>query len=349
MAIQKKYSVVRQASSSKFSGSDPAEGQACHSQPVIVDFAVREFGNSAQRSVVVDPHGHTALFGPEICEFLGYYTVRLSFLREDQNFDKAGVGTGVLVNIGDKYFILTAGHCAKEYQSGKTAIGITKQEPHRFTPQVGRCNFRYDEKTSIDFGYIEIPNLHKGNFSSRAKLFMNSKRILVETSEQLHLDKDRMVVAGYPDSMSENSQSTSHGTNGYKFFYNSTIIAGTGTAPRSTIPRAAADMQTVDLSIASTDQVDTISGRFDEFNLPRFSGMSGGGCWRSCCVSGTDWQPSHMKLIGIHIGSDHAGVFAREVLIGHHIRLIAEDFHDLAPLIYETWPALTAAHWATGI
>jgi hypothetical protein len=292
----------------------------------------------------MDKHLETALWGKEICEVLGYYTAAMFFLGEDRNFDKAGIGSGVLVKLAERYFMLTAGHCAKDYQSGRTAIGIARNEPHRFTPQISRVSFRLDESRGIDFGYIEVPAIHAGTFSSRSKLFMSLNRILVETAEQLKQDKDRMVVAGYPGEMTQKSTATKHGTHGYDFFYNSTIIAGTGNASPSTIPAPVAGMQTIDLSVAPEAQINTTSGQFEEMQIPRFRGMSGGGCWRSCFVTGANWEPSHMKLVGIHIGSPQDGRFSREVLIGHHLRLIAEDYSDLQTTIYSAWPDLRESH-----
>lgn len=297
--------------------------------------------------VVVDKHLETALWGEGICTFLGYYTVPIFFLSADMNFDRAGIGSGVLVKIAERLFILTAGHCAEEYRTGQTAIGVAKNEPHRFTPQISRVNSRFDRQRGIDFGYVELPALYERTFSSRSKLFMSQKRILVETPEQLRRDNDRMVVAGYPDAMTQSSTTTRHGTHGYEFFYNSTIIAGTGTAMPSTMPPPCPGMQTIDLSVAPEGQVNTTSGYFDEMQIPRFRGMSGGGCWRSCFEAGGTWEPSQMKLVGIHVGSDDR--FAREILIGHHLRFLAEDYADLASTIYSTWPELGAPCWATGI
>ena len=297
--------------------------------------------------VATDWHLETALWGEEICTFLAYYTVPIFFLAADMNFDKAGIGSGVLVKIAERLFILTAGHCAQDYRTGQTAIGVAKDEPHRFTPQISRLNWRFDEQRGIDFGYVEVPALHERTFSSRSKLFMSPKRILVETPEQLRRDKDRMVVAGYPNAMTQSSASTRHGTHGYEFFYNSTIIAGTGNAMPSTLPPPCPGMQTIDLSVVREGQINTTSGDFEEMQIPTFPGVSGGGCWRSCFEAGGTWEPSQMKLVGLHVGSDDR--FAREVLVGHHLRLVAEDYAELQSTIYSTWPALESEYWATGI
>jgi hypothetical protein len=54
-----------------------------------------------------------------------------------------------------------------------------------------------------------------------------------------------------------------------------------------------------------------------------------------------------MKVVGIHRATMRADVgdgstywFAREVSIGHHLKLIAEDVPELHDQIVATWPAV---------
>ena len=60
------------------------------------------------------------------------------------------------------------------------------------------------------------------------------------------------------------------------------------------------------------------------------------------------WTPTRLRLIGTHAGHldtvppgrEKLYGYAREILIGHHLRLLAEDYADLRDLIYGEWPAL---------
>jgi hypothetical protein len=75
-------------------------------------------------------------------------------------------------------------------------------------------------------------------------------------------------------------------------------------------------------------------------------GMSGGGCWKANVrPRPTSWSLSSVKLAGIHIGSRDPrrrnNGFSRKVLIGHHLKLIAKDYEDLASTINERWPQLS--------
>lgn len=298
-----------------------------------------------------DKHAFMIEQGPAIQERLNYYTVPIYIFGKQPIFeDIRECGTGILVTLGQRRFIVTAGHCAKSLESSTYAISVMK-EPHKFTPRLAKIGFRFIPDTAIDYGYAEIPPNHHADFTAGSRIFMGVNRMNVETSAQLTAALDRMIVAGYPGEMMK----LADGRHCSTFFYNSTIIAGTGSAPPSTISPAALGMQVVDLSIGRDGQVNTTSGNFEDMLLPQFSGASGGGCWRSNYQTGVEWDPDQIKLSAIHIGSSAETEangkyhrFARQVLIGHHLRLIADDYPDLRGEMLKQWPQLEADYWATG-
>jgi hypothetical protein len=298
-----------------------------------------------------DRHAFMIEHGPAIDEWLNYFVVPIYILGKDKTLDKiTETGSGVLLAIDKRKFIITAGHVAKSLATYPCSISVTKS-PHKFTPQLAKINYRYIENQSIDYGYAEIPQIHHSVFTAGSRVFMSHKRLSVETANQLTLALDRMVIAGYAGAMM-NLTGKLHSS---IFMHHSTIISGTGSAPQSVLPPAAAGMQVVDLNIDRDQNINTTVGDFGKILLPKFGGISGGGCWRSGYQQGSEWVPHDMKLTAIHVASSSEvetnGRFyrsARQVLIGHHLRLIADDFSDLKGEIFGKWPQLEDDCWATG-
>lgn len=314
-----------------------------------------------------DRHARLILHGKEIDEFLGRYTVPLFFMGEQADLSNLiDFGTGVLIELWGRFFILTAGHFEENYHrcvgpegiilgNERHRFGISiAREPHLFARPMGRAGFvipRRAEDYGADYGYIEVPPVYKGAIRAYTggKSFLNPSRLCVEYAEALTASCDRMVLAGFPWAKVERGSVVKT-----VLFHESTIIAGTGNAVRRGHPGAAEGLETVELSLSGSERICTTSGRFEEISLPELEGVSGGGCWR-CGFDGTGpWSAESMQLSAIHTHTVSDFIdgkesrFGREVLIGHHLRLIADDYEDLRRSILSKWPMLEHPDWTTG-
>src|SRR5207244_9269710 len=142
----------------------------------------------------------------------------------------------------------------------------------------------------------------------------------------------------------------------YRMLAYSTTIAGLGGVPASVIPSPHPSMRVLDLCRPLAGQLLTFpTGELRDYRLPSLKGASGGGCWKS----GVRPEPSAfdvhaIRLSGIHIGATknpadtHIGpcLFMREVLVGHHLRLIADTVPEVRERAFDYWPQLRDDTWS---
>lgn len=285
-------------------------------------------------------------------ERVSYHTVPLAFLRNPQ--PPRGYGSGVLVKIDRQCFILTAGHCVRDAGEGpdNVATSIVNQV-HRFYPRLERKNFVYGNgEDSVDVGYFAVDPIDAVKFEAGKRIFCQLERLHVTTSEQLLATKDWMVVGGYPAALQEIEGKILHP--GLMTFV--TMMAGHHGMPSSPLAAPRIGLQTLDLvvDVSQNQRIETLEGLKD-FIPPPFGGASGGGCWRAFVQPDpSQWSADGIKLTGIHIASSRETIvaedgrpiqFAREILIGHHLRMIANDFQELRKTIYSKWPFLEDRAW----
>jgi hypothetical protein len=127
-------------------------------------------------------------------------------------------------------------------------------------------------------------------------------------------------------------------------------VAGVGTTPKSNLePLDPPFVEYVDLWIPPRIAGINPAQDYAPFEMPVLRGMSGGGCWKTNVrPSPAEWRDSRICLTGIHIASNddrEKDRFMREVLIGHHLKMIARDFPDIQSLILRRWPQLEDARW----
>jgi len=239
---------------------------------------------------------------------------------------------------------MTAGHCVYDYQHNICMFGV-RWNQHRYIPDKWKSNYRFIEEDGVDFGYIQIPANEISQFSAGIRVFAGIDRLLPINSEQVRSRDDWMVLAGYPASIAEKTEEGQ----GMRLLCGSTVLAGIGNAPISTMPIPNQPIEYTDLWFPEHGNIQP-ADNYNELIIPQLAGSSGGGCWIAG-VRGNDtkWSPSHLRLTGIHVASsqseDQENRFAREVLIGHHLRLIAEDYRNMRSYIYERWPHLQERRW----
>jgi hypothetical protein len=269
---------------------------------------------------------------------LTFYTVPIWFFPSGDPVGgrpgeiEAEVGSGVLLEIAAEHFILTAGHCVEHYQKFPSAFGV-ENSPHRYMP--GRsehskfvCENDSRESGKRDFGYIHISPDQVVRFRGN-RVFVSLDRVAVLTSEELRGANDWIAASGYPRAL------TGQTTRGHflRLLAPYTVVAGVCGAPQSDLtPLDPQGLEFVDLWLPP------------EMKVPVLRGMSGGGCWKTNVrPARPKWSDGDIKLTGIHIAStddSQKDRFMREVLIGHHLKLIARGFPNLRSEIFGRWPQL---------
>jgi len=79
-----------------------------------------------------------------------------------------------------------------------------------------------------------------------------------------------------------------------------------------------------------------VSGAYEPIRAIDLEGASGGACW-AAGLSRQPWSVDQMRLVGIHVGRDRTREEPRlrEVLVGHHIALVARRFRGMHWLLDE--------------
>lgn len=285
-----------------------------------------------------------------ILEALTYYTVPIMFFKSSADrlrllpSDFEGNGSGVLFHLPGYHFILTAGHCVSAYQQHVCAFGVDNS-PHCYAPFRWHSGYRFSGVAERDFGYILIPEDEAVRFTSGNRIFLGPDRVEALTSAAITAQNDWMILAGYPGAI---QQQTGNGL-GCRLMSYPTTIGGLGDAPSSDIPVPTRAVEYVDLWVPRNG-VQPAKG-YADVEVPLLGGASGGGCWKAG-VRGQEadpsWSSARLRLTGIHVASPSMQKphrFAREILVGHHLRLIAEEISALKSTIFDRWPLLQDATW----
>ena len=254
------------------------------------------------------------------------------------------MGSGVLVKIGERLFIITAGHCAEECRRAYATVVAVSTARHSMDLEAIRIGAAYDKGTERDFGYIELSPILESTLDLQRHYFLRPASIMVAPPDDLAV-RDWMVLAGFPVER-RRLGGTPRFQCGHTFVM--TVVAGQGRTIACPKEASAPEIRFIDLfGRAGTEE--RAVGPDLPVTAPSLSGVSGGSCWRSFESDYRDaWRPSDMRLIGIHAGTipgeEPNTYFAREILIGHHLALIAREYPDVRDFILERWPSV-ADYW----
>ena len=288
--------------------------------------------------------------GRELDEWLKRYTVPLFFFKgEIEGRNLSGNGSGVLVKIGKSRFILTAGHCVRDWiNASRVVVGIASHN-HVFSPRILCRDYRFVEKCE-DYGFVEIHPEDAGQIEACSKVFMAPTRIEIQLADELIKRDDWLVVSGYPRALVEPvGNMNDPAGHGVRLLHVVSTVFGGETCPADLAPIPPACDVAVDVWIPEDGNLDTMSGNFEEIRLPQLAGMSGAGCWLSGVrPTPENWVPDKMKLVAIHCGtfpelfsSGEENRLMREVLVANHLRLIVENLPYLREEIFSNWPTLS--------
>lgn len=298
--------------------------------------------------ILAKPDSALAHRGSEISEFTKPFIVAILLHDSAINAESyRGNGTGVLLRIQDKYFILTAGHCVKAIEEkGYFVVLPVERARSLFCPDIVRSKYIFEGKDKeFDYGYIEITKQNAITMESRIRVFMSLNRIEVLKRDDLLYCNDWFVISGFPDEEIEKDHSGSD----VRFFH---ATVKKSESKMADIPDLSIEVgkHTLDLLISLNDVYSDVTGNFEESVIPCLAGMSGGGCWKTNLYPDPyEWDTSRLRLVATHCGTlsnqlfvkGKPHFFVREMPIGHHLHLICTEYKDLAEEISNRWPYIS--------
>lgn len=275
-------------------------------------------------------------------KWLEDFTLPLIYLNEKKQI--RGCGSGVLLRLGERYFILTAGHCVSLSIGKKVALAIEKAGKF-FIPTFANKNYIDKKDYKNDFGYFELAPVDARYFETKRMVFMSSNRLKISSMQELKKLDDWVVVSGFPDKNQERDKERQYVS--LQQLHVSTVLAGTGRAPVSHFLPLGKNV--IELWISESGCVESTAPGYPEVPVPNLGGASGGGCWKSNVRPLHDnWTPNEMKLIGIHIATESKvkihgefHYYYRSSSITCHLLLLSQDYPDLHDMIFDIWPVLS--------
>ena len=260
----------------------------------------------------------------ELIQFLLLRTVAIIAFKGPRVFSD---GSGVPFRLGDRYFLLTAGHVVSVLQLDNPEVEVrlhVTDKEHKFVLRWLRAGQGGHEDVA-DYGYIELHPECARSMEAFSKVFLSPKSFFMG-----QLKHDRCCLGGYP------SSERSEHSNGSLSPRLCGVMAHpvTSSAP-STLPLPSQQVSYVDLYFPEDEmrKYDPTQEGSVEGEVPPLRGASGGGWWCSEREGGEPWRVPNLKLFGTHMGSgSDPGRYLRCVLISEHIKLLLEDYPDLAPV-----------------
>lgn len=242
-----------------------------------------------------------------------------------------------------RYFLLTAGHVARDVaERGESHFQIVvSTSPNRFRPKVASAR----DHSVVDAGYLEIAGHDANTVDAKGYVFVAPKNVRVFSRAELLQQRDALIVGGYPGAL---AHATDRGPLAVSLQFLGVIPSDT---PQSNWFPDPANTEVVHLGLSAEGASIRSATAGRTTTLPSLSGVSGGGCW-TAAVEASPWQASLMKLVAIHaatVNNNVAGAkpprFAREVLVGYHLRMLCDDFEDVRAELLEIHPRLLDDCW----
>ena len=282
-----------------------------------------------------------------IQEFLSPRTAPLLIFDSGACRDPVSRGSGVLVELGGRHFILTAGHCvAAGVAAGRmvclpiSTLNIadgSRLVPKPLFVKIVKSNYVSKDEGTVDFGYFELDPDSAGTMKAKFYIFTGIGRIIVRGRSATQGD-EWVLVIGYPG---DEARVT------VRAYQARAMLAFTLVAAEDELPEVHGrdDFSSLDLLLPPECIVSPMPGELEQAEPSSFGGVSGGGCW----LVDISLDPEHWtidnkpSLCAIHAGTGiekGRDFFLREVPIAYHLRMLADDYPDLAPKIHACWPEI---------
>lgn len=295
--------------------------------------------------------------GVDTQNHLRLYSIPLFLYDTDNPSGKERIGmfSSVAVRIKDRYFFFTAGHCVDDYlNDGKPynlyALVSNNNSQASTTAGLMKCipareNKIVEQERGMDIGYFEIPPVTVTAIQTQNKLFLPEHRLEVMKSSDYRRGLRPVMLYGYPEERLLSSGKV-RTVNAISLMYKD---AEAKQFTVSEYPVAPADGVNV-IDFAVTEEANQFTGNSEEeatshvITINSLTGASGCGWWY-LPKEEDKWDPSQLRLIATHFGrlkpKNFPRTVHRAVMIGHHLKLIAQDYPDLKEHIESTWSILS--------
>ncbi len=232
----------------------------------------------------------------------------MQYYRRDKNY----VGSGTLIKIGSRFLIATAGHNLAGVPDDCLYYVHSKKMIYEQLPFIRRNPLsNASDPGEADVGYIEMPSEIAISIEEREFLPLNRIRPFIATWPT------RVFLTGFPAEMVPIELATKN-----KF-----ILSAIGYLTETRMPN-----QQRDDSMEILVDYERPLGR----NMPKPHGISGGGLWALPLADRAElWNADDTTLIGIEKSWLETSNCVRCTQIQHWLKLVANDFPDLAKIVHE--------------
>lgn len=246
------------------------------------------------------------------------YTVAILKYRSVKN---SSVGSGTLVQIGSHFFIATAAHNLTPYDDEYLYIGYTKERSYEQLP-IKRCSPQQNEhEPDIDVGYMEITPDYANAMKEKSFLPLNRIKPFI------NLWKPRVFLNGFPSELVPKDLAKKNMFNLHAMGYL--------TETRDPKNVNYNNVESRDIFV-DYDEIGVLVDKKPDFKMPEPYGISGGGLWALPMASkGKLWDPQDTMLIGIERSWIKSSRVVLCTQIQHWLRMVANDYSDLAHCINE--------------
>ena len=242
-------------------------------------------------------------------------------------------GSGVLIELDGRYFIVTAGHCASDYYGHSTIhlkganTGPPFEARIRQPPDAVYNNWDLIE----DYGFYELEPERLDAVSDNGKQFLDRNNLLVLNEEKFLVAWSSAIVSGFPRSMTK--------LTGQQVF--ESCLLELAICPNMVSYSAGKRRKCISIDLTQM---------FGEGKPADLEGASGGGFW--VLKREESGSPLNPTLAGLNVGTPNndgtgSGRELLVTLVGHHLRRIADRIDDLKGFIFCTWPFLANNVWDT--
>lgn len=238
-----------------------------------------------------------------------------------------GNGSGVLVEIEDRFFVFTAAHCVEDelprITIAEKAEGVGLEAVELSVKRGGAAALLCDD--GVDAAVVEVAESSHGKawLSQRA---VQSDAIVAATIDELSVGPLPLVLSGMPAVQSSN------------------LLLGqrrhVGLQAETTVAVEAVDRSLPFLLPCQTSETASDPGNGEVVETPNFAGMSGGGTW--IATGGKAFLVgTHQSRRDLSSGSRRKKTFAFTTLISAHLAVLAKAQPELSGAICSMWPAVS--------
>ena len=257
-----------------------------------------------------------------LAHYIFRYSVGLG-LESGKNYPD--VGSGTLVKIGSRYFIVTAAHCIKNQQLGNVRIVYNKQENSGKFNLVKKGINGGRQHDLLDVGYIEID---KAILSEIEIEFLELDKIVLT----YNLEKAIAILFGFPSKWVQVKQNIN------RIFNYGSFSLMTHKANKNLIPVDVNEEADIILQYPDEAKYGEEGGAFE---LPQPNGMSGGSIWiYKEDISNPLSVSDNAYLIGIQKSWSRQNRVVIGNKIKYFLKLIAQDYPDLKEIILQKFGEL---------